>query len=60
MLMTGHAVQIEPGLQRHSPKKWEYFKYPPQTISNSEPEVTQIGPRRPFIESPNSAIGGHL
>jgi hypothetical protein len=56
MLMTGgHAVQIEPGLQRQSPKNGN--------ISNirrrlSESEATQIGPCRPFIESPNSAIGG--
>src|SRR5450755_635656 len=55
MLMTGHAVQIEPCLQGQSPKNGN--------ISNirrrlSESEVTQIGPCRPFIESPNSAIGG--
>src|SRR5450631_2140028 len=56
MLMTGgHAVQIEPDLQRQSPKNGN--------ISNirrrlSESEVTQIGRCRPFIETPNSAIGG--
>jgi len=54
--MTGHAVQIEPVFSGSLPKR-EYFKHPPQTINNLEPEVTQIGTCRPFVESPNSATG---
>ena len=41
-------------------RKREYFKYWPETIGYSEPEVAKFGARRPATNSQKPAIGRHF
>jgi hypothetical protein len=40
--LAGHGVQIESDLRPQSSKR-EYFKFVPETIGNSEPELAKYG-----------------
>jgi hypothetical protein len=41
-------------------QKREYFKYPPETISDFAPAAANLGARRPIANSQKPAIGGHF
>jgi len=41
-------------------QKWEYFKYPPETIGDFAPAGTNFGAQRPIATSQKPAIGGHF
>jgi hypothetical protein len=41
-------------------RKREYFKYPPETISDFAPTAAGFGARRLIADSQKPAIGGHF